>query len=257
MSPIEIPKEVLFSPEILFNVTFLIGLIPSLIWLFFWLREDKEHPEPKIFILKTFIYGGLGVILAAIIQLSIEKITGVPLSTELISQSFEYRYWATLLALILAMSAEEILKFLGAWFGGMRYKSFDEPVDAPVYMITSALGFAALENILYLFKTLNDNPNHNIYFQSLELRFIGPTLLHVACSAIIGMFIAFSFYKSRKVKIGYFLLGTMLAIFLHSTFNSFIIRGEPFNVIGFFGVWFFVVVIVLIFEIIKKKYLIK
>ena len=39
------------------------GLLPAFLWLFFWLREDKEHPEPKGLLFFTFLAGMSTVIL--------------------------------------------------------------------------------------------------------------------------------------------------------------------------------------------------
>ena len=38
-----------------FAIAFLAGLIPALFWLWFWLREDKAHPEPRALIATSFI----------------------------------------------------------------------------------------------------------------------------------------------------------------------------------------------------------
>ena len=51
-----------------FSVAFLCGLIPALFWLWFWLREDKERPEPLLLIAITFIAGMAVVPLALPLQ---------------------------------------------------------------------------------------------------------------------------------------------------------------------------------------------
>ena len=43
---------------------FLGGLLPSLIWLYFLLKEDATHPEPKTLIALAFVAGMVGVALA-------------------------------------------------------------------------------------------------------------------------------------------------------------------------------------------------
>ena len=42
---------------------------------------------------------------------------------------------------------EEIIKFVASHFAARRSPAFSEPVDAMIYMIVAALGFATLENI--------------------------------------------------------------------------------------------------------------
>src|SRR3989338_3437085 len=113
-------------------LAFLFGVIPSLLWLWFWLKEDKKKAEPK----------GL---LTLIFVLPVQKF----IQTQVGSHEGQIILWA---------SAEEIIKFLAVIF--LLYKSahIDEPLDWPIYMITAALGFAALENTLFLVKpiTLNE-----------------------------------------------------------------------------------------------------
>ena len=51
-----------------FAIAFLAGLIPALFWLWFWLREDKARPEPRILIATAFIAGILIVPLVLPLQ---------------------------------------------------------------------------------------------------------------------------------------------------------------------------------------------
>jgi RsiW-degrading membrane proteinase PrsW (M82 family) len=86
-----------------------------------------------------------------------------------------------------------------------------------------------------------------------NMRFIGATLLHVSSSAIIGIFMAMSYYKNEYFKQRYLLSGFILSVALHSIFNSFIIRAGNFTVVGFSLVWVSVIIIILMFEKIKYK----
>ena len=46
----------------------LTGLVPSLVWLYFWLRRDRNHPEPFFLLTISFLLGSGMVILAAFFQ---------------------------------------------------------------------------------------------------------------------------------------------------------------------------------------------
>jgi len=61
--------EQLKDPKTL-GLSFVGGILPALIWLWFWLKEDKENPEPKGLLFLTFILG----MIAVIIILPLEKI---------------------------------------------------------------------------------------------------------------------------------------------------------------------------------------
>ena len=48
--------------------------------------------------------------------------------------------------------SEEASKFLGLRFYSYRQKSFDEPLDGIVYSVMVSMGFATLENVMYVMK---------------------------------------------------------------------------------------------------------
>lgn len=118
------------------------GLIPALFWLWFWLKnEDREEPEPFGLISISFILGALMVIVA----IWLEKIT-----LGFVEGNNEFR-------IILWSAIKELLKFLGVSIIIFGNKNLNQPIDYPVYFITTALGFAAFENILYLINPIEAN----------------------------------------------------------------------------------------------------
>lgn len=181
-----------------------LGLTPSILWLLFYLREDC-HPESKKMILRAFFLGILSVAPAAAIQL------GIKYSLELLSSDF----FAIFFLVILSFAAtEEILKYFVVKLRIIKNQEFDEPIDAMIYLIVTALGFAAAENVLLLFSNFKE-PSINPFLLILG-RFIGATLLHTLASGILGYFLAISIYKkSRNILI----LGISLAVIFHGFYN--------------------------------------
>ena len=153
---------------------------------------------------------------------------------------------------ILAWAAiEETVKYLLAALLVLWRRAVDESVDLVVYMITVALGFAALENMLFLIAPFSGG-NMLEGFLTGNLRFIGSTLLHVVASAAIGFALAFSFRKGLIVRTMLASLGLILAIALHALFNFLIIDGSgSFTLLAFFMVWSGAVVVFALFEILK------
>ncbi len=95
-----------------------------------------------------------------------------------------------------------------------KSRFFDEPVDAMIYMVASALGFAAVENILVNFSgTITGDISLEIIIGTMILRFVGATLLHSLSSAAVGYY-----WAKRKI-----IIGLMGATKLHALFNYFII----------------------------------
>ncbi len=195
-----------------YSFLILIGSLPSLIWLGYWLRKDC-HPEPKTLITKTLLLGIILSPLAIAGQLLfvqfLSNITGA-VPSELQNSSWFY-LWAALV--------EEFVKYLAVYFVVLRSPDFDEPVDAMVYMLTAAMGFAAMENILVINHVIGDGVQATIGLWGL--RFVGATLLHALSSALLGYFIALAwFYFPHRRAL--FLIGLALASIFHWVFNLFI-----------------------------------
>jgi len=217
-------------------IAVLIGVIPALIWLWFWLREDKENPEPKGLILLTFILGMISVILV----LPLEKVASIYITGGKIS-------------LVLALSfMEEVIKYLAAAVLALKSKFNDEPIDPAIYMITAALGFAAFENILFLIQPISLQET-TVSLLTGNLRFLGATLLHATSSAFVGVALGLAFFKKAAVKGLYLLGGLILAIALHTAFNFYIIRDGGENFLRIFAfLWVVTIIIILILEKLRR-----
>ena len=210
------------------------GIIPAILWLWFWLKEDI-HPEPTKLIIFTFLSGMLSVFIALPMQHWVENITK-----------------GTILLFLLWAVIEESLKFGAAWIGGMHTREDNEPIDPTIYMIVSALGFVAMENTLFLIDPLISG-NIGDALITGNLRFMGATLLHVVSSSTIGIFLSLSFTKKRAYKIIYAILGLILASTLHTLFNLFIMNGSDSSIFLIFGaVWIGLIALMVTFEKIKS-----
>jgi len=211
-----------------------LGLIPALIWLWFWLKEDI-HPEPLKMITLSFLGGMVSVILVLPLQKIIYDYVGD-------SNYTSFFLWATL---------EEFFKFIMVYFIAISRRVTDEPVDTIIYMIVSALGFVALENTLFLVDQIHTGDLLGIVITG-NMRFVGASLLHIITSGTVGIFMAISFYRSRTQKYIYILIGLLLAITLHTIFNISIMNGAEGNIFLVFGiVWVGIIAILLLFEKVK------
>lgn len=234
----------------LFNTiffAFFAGILPAVIWLIFWLREDAEHPEPRKYVLMAFGYGALSVPFALALQLGANALFGVADTPSLATEHF----WYAFVVVCCWAFSEELVKYVAAWNGGLKKAVTDEAVDVPIYMISAALGFAALENSLFLLAPLLEG-NIMAAIVTTKLRFIGAALVHVASSALIGIFAGYSLFFSKQVRRLYLVSGFFLATVLHAMFNLFIIKNSQNSFAGFLLVWLFVVLIIVLFERIKR-----
>lgn len=210
----------------------IIGTLPSLIWLIFYLHQDK-HPESKKMILKVFCYGMLIAFPAILLETGLLKVSEIFLPADM--QIFTFSLVVIVNALIGVALVEEVLKYFVVREAALRSPEFDEPMDAMIYMIVSALGFAALENILVL---LSLSPAFEIggAISVITLRFIGATLLHALTSGVLGYFLALSFFGKKKRV---FVCGLLMVVLLHGLFNFSIIEIE-----GWFSILIPVIILV-------------
>jgi len=209
----------------------LFGILPSLVWLFYYLRKDL-HPEPKKMILKVFLYGMIITIPVFFIQLGFSELlkqfqffaffVSYPVSIDILK-------WFLVIAF-----TEEIFKYLVVRSVVLKNKELDEPLDIMLYMVVVALGFAAVENVLYLFSPIDNLSFNTIITTTIAISFIrliGATFLHTLSSALLGYFLALSFLKMKN-RFTLTIVGVLLASLLHGLYNfSIIVLESPVNFI--------------------------
>ena len=221
------------------------ALLPSSIWLLFFLRKDA-HPESNRMILRVFLYGMLAAVLAAITEFIIVSGFLEP-AKDLIYPSFLIFILDIFITVALI---EEVAKYLVVKIGVLQSSELDEPVDIMLYMIIAALGFAALENILYLFDASLSSPlnidcpiffTHIVNYLSIIfghafpekifytvfltniIRFLSAVLGHALWSGTLGYFLAMSFCEPKQ-RIKLLTRGLVLAVSLHAAFNYVIMQ---------------------------------
>lgn len=213
---------------------FLGGLLPSLIWLYFLLKEEGTHHEPKKFIALAFVAGMSMVPIALLLE---QYAKGA-----LVGNLTILTAWALI---------EEVLKYGAAAIFILWRNTVDEAPDYVIYMVTVALGFAAAENMLFLFAPITSG-HVALSLLTGDVRFIGSSLLHVVASGAIGFALAFSDAPRPALRIVAAALGLILAITLHTAFNALIMsQGASTTLTAFFLVWMVAVIFFAAFEVLK------
>tara|TARA_B100001939_G_C16842630_1_gene573808 strand:- start:165 stop:869 length:705 start_codon:yes stop_codon:yes gene_type:complete len=217
-----------------FAIAFLSGLIPALFWAWFWLREDNHKPEPYFLIAISFITGMAVVPLTLPFQ---------QIAIDIYSGSALILIWVIL---------EEVLKYAAALVIIFWNREVDEPIDMVIYMIMIALGFAALENALFIFNPLTTGDYIGAGLTG-SFRFLGATLLHVLASGTVGVFLALTYFRPKFIQMLAGTAGLFMAIVLHYLFNDFIMDASGGTIlIVFLFVWMGIIILFLLFEKIKQ-----
>ncbi len=212
------------------------GMLPALAWLVFWIRnEEKENREPLWAIVLVFIIGMLSVFVAIPLEKLVEPYINNPTTLTLVWAGIEE--FVKYLAIILIVHSGNLAK---------------DPIDWAIYFIIGALGFAGLENILFLMNPEIVNES-TLKLITGNLRYLGSTLLHAVSTGIVGIGLGLSYYQNWKNKNSYLWGGLIAATLLHGMFNLFIINSsdrEFFRVFGF--LWVVSIISILLLEKLRR-----
>ena len=133
----------------LFIFILFVALLPVGVLLYYIFRKDKYQQEPPGQMLRAFCYG----IAAAFLSL----VLTTPFAATALDSMQELSVWGAITkAFCLAAIPEETAKLIMLWLFLRKCLYFDEHMDGIVYAVSVSMGFAALENILYLFGNYQD-----------------------------------------------------------------------------------------------------
>ncbi len=179
-------------------LVFIVSLVPGILWVWFFHRKDRFEKEPMRLIAKTFLYGSLAVIPAALFE---SPFRGLILEqTDLFTQ-----LWLSFLVIGLG---EEFFKLLAVILAVYHSRELNEPVDAILYGATVGIGFSVVENMLY---------TATFGLEIAPIRALIATLAHASFTGLLGVYIGrakFSDHPVRNIAIG---LG--LAAGLHGLYD--------------------------------------
>lgn len=122
----------------------LTALLPIAILVYYIYHKDKKSPEPTGQLVKAFFYGILSIPLSFCMSIPLGLIGVYPAEATSILGSISTAFFG-------AAIPEEIAKFFMLWLLLRKNQYFDEKMDGIVYAVCVSLGFAAIENIMYLF----------------------------------------------------------------------------------------------------------
>lgn len=125
-------------------IILLTALLPIAILVYYIYHKDKKSPEPTGQLVKAFLFGILSVPVSFCLSIPFGIIGLYPTEATSILGSVSTAFFG-------AAIPEECAKFFMLWLLLRKNRYFDEKMDGIVYAVFVSLGFAALENIMYLF----------------------------------------------------------------------------------------------------------
>lgn len=212
-----------------------VAVLPIVLLLSFIYKKDP-HPEGKKLLKKVFGFGCLACVPVIICELLYDFLAQAP---EI--QTYEQIFINTLLGVGLV---EEFFKWIVIWWLCYRNKDFDETYDAIVYASYSSLGFACIENILYV---LTSGMLTGIF------RAITSVPGHLCFGVIMGYFLGKArLSKARgKSSTGYIILSIVAPTVIHTLYDFFLLAENDMLVL----VWlaFIVIMFILCFILVSHS----
>ena len=214
--------------ELMIGMVCAILPVPIYVILLLWI--DRYESEPLWMLATTFFWGALVAILIALIFN-----TGVEIIAMIATHSDEVasHVGAVISAPIVEESAKALILVI---FFFWKKDEFDGIVDGIVYAGMAGLGFAMTENILYYGRAIQKGPE--MLTAVFILRGMAAPFSHPLFTSMTGIGLGWSRQsRSGFVKFGMPILGFMLAILMHATWNGSAALGDGF---GFFIAYFMV-----------------
>ena len=182
------------------SLLLLLAIVPALFWLWYFYSRDKYEPEPLSWIVLIYFFGIVITIPVAITQ----GIIGLILPEILI-------------AVLVAPVFEETAKYLVVRRTVYETREFNEPVDGIVYAAAAGLGFATLENIIYVFSALESS--FSLALQTGIVRAFISVPGHVLFSVMWGYALGRARFMPPGQRPAIIFGGLVLAMAAHGLFN--------------------------------------
>ena len=182
----------------------LLAIAPVTIIVFYIYFKDKFEKEPISFLFKNFLLGATtSILITAILGVLVGKI--IPLTdTKSILQQFLQAFFVVALV-------EEFSKYIIVKYFAQRSKEFNEPFDGIVYAVMVSMGFACLENVLYVFQ----------YGITTGItRAFTAVPAHATFGILMGYFMGKAKFSKNRIQLN--LIGLLLATLFHGAYDFFL-----------------------------------
>jgi protease PrsW len=185
------------------NIFFLlaIALAPGAAIGLYIYWKDKHEREPLGLLVKSFFFGVISTLITLLISWPISRL--VPLDPTSLTQQAVHAF--LLVALI-----EEFSKFIFVRWVLYPNKNFNEPFDGIVYSVTVSLGFAGLENILYVMDG---------GVETAVLRMFTAVPAHASFGVLMGYFLGKAKFEHKRAHYAIYALG--VATLFHGAYDYF------------------------------------
>ena len=200
------------------------SLIPVVILLAYIWKKDT-HKEPTSWLVKAILWGVAICLPVAMLEMGIEMVLfgegGKPTSL----------FGTTTMAFVVAALPEETFKLFALWMVLRKNPYFDEHFDGIVYAVCVGLGFAAIENIFYVF---SEEEWVSVAITRALLAVPG----HYAFAILMGYYYSVYHFVDHSPRAAAYIL--LVPVLAHGSYDAIAMSGLINQYIG--GISFFVLI---------------
>ena len=203
-------------------------VMPVIFWAGYHYHKDRHMPEPVGNLVLCFGLGIVSFYLGKFMYMGLDLI-GLRFDAYVLAESSRAGFLAY--SMLAIGGIEESAKLLPFLIVALRFKAFDEPVDGIIYAAFIALGFATVENVLYL-----------QYADGLEMigRGFASPLVHIMFASIWAFNIGLAFLQRRRLT-GIVLKYLGLAALAHGVYDFMVIAlplsALPLSALLILAIW--------------------
>lgn len=182
---------------------FALALAPGAAVIVYIYLKDRHEREPLGLLIISFLYGGLSAILTLFISWPVNAL--ILLKPDDAVHQFYNAFFKVALV-------EEFSKFFFVRFILYHNRNFNEPFDGIVYAVMVSMGFATLENLVYVYQ---------FGLATGIMRMFTAVPAHATFAIIMGFFLGKAKFSHRKV-LYYSLMALLAAALFHGSYDYFL-----------------------------------
>jgi RsiW-degrading membrane proteinase PrsW (M82 family) len=181
-------------------------------WTYF---RDRLREPPHV-VAWTMVLGGLASIPIVAAEHFVQGMLGISDTPETIGQALAVSF-------LVAALVEEFFKLQVLRRYSARHSAFDEPYDGIVYGVAASLGFALVENVMYVLQAHAEGFDAGV--STALARAVLSVPLHAACGSLMGCCIGIGRFSRSPARAGWTIAGFLGAVLLHGTYDTFAFSG--------------------------------
>ena len=232
------------------DILFSCSIAPVALLLFFIYKKDSIKEPPKQ-LCKSYFLGVATIFPIMILELVVSIF--ISNDTTVVGSGF-----ILFLSVLIGIGMiEELFKWVIVRFANYNNKHFDESFDAIVYATFVSLGFATIENLMYVFLSFLTNPIGSL------ITIVGRFVAAVPGHCFFGIIMGYYFARAKRAQVSNekkkeslnLWLAFVIPTLLHTLYDYFLMSERITNLLlwVFLVIAFYTVGIIIVFKASKEN----